>query len=75
MSEYTEKAYVTKLKTDLTALLNELEEEFTKQSRRHNKESEKRTRKLLSTMHETLYRPYKKASLEELGETPETSEE
>jgi len=63
---YTERTYVKDLRDQLTAFLAELDKELVKQGRRPNRESEKRTRKLLASFYPDIYRPYKKASLADL---------
>ena len=67
---YTERTYVTELKNKLAEFQAELDRELVKQSRRPNRESEKRTRKLLASLYTEIYRTYKRASLEDLKTAP-----
>lgn len=72
---YTERTYVTDLRNRLSTFLAELDAELVKQSRRPNRESEKRTRKLLGSFYAELYRPYKKESLDDsVSENSSTSQ-
>jgi hypothetical protein len=63
---YEEKTYVVTLREQVQAFLASLDQEFVKQSRRTNRESEKRTRKLLGSFYKTVALPYKKSSLDDL---------
>lgn len=64
---YEERTYVQDLRDNLEAFIQELAPELVKQSRRPNRESEKRTRKLLMSFHKRVAVPFKKASIEDLA--------
>jgi len=72
---YTERNYVAELRKQVASFLAELDKELVKQGRRPNRESEKRTRKLLSGFTKAVYRPYKNASLADLKHSSKTQTE